>query len=191
MSIWKAIVVDGRERDLRAFIAGFTGDRGIDPRGVILGDDVGLEAGSIGEWLLELVGKGHHVTLAAAALADALAQAIQQCGEDVGLRVERSHEVAGASFVFRIDTFSRDVAASVRAALHALPADVRVEERQESEQSTGDGHGVELYAPLHDYTYALSGRVTGPVGGVLEVRRRLAEIEAAVLESLYVTEPPA
>jgi hypothetical protein len=83
------------------------------------------------------------------------------------------------------------VAASVRAALHALPADVRVEERQESEQSTGDGHGVELYAPLHDYTYALSGRVTGPVGGVLEVRRRLAEIEAAVLESLYVTEPPA
>jgi hypothetical protein len=191
MSIWKAIVVDGRERDLHAFIAGFTGDRGIDPRDVILGDDVGLEAGSIGEWLLELVGKGHHVILAAAALADALAQAIQQCGEDVGLRVERSHEVAGASFVFRIDTFSRDVAAAARAALHALPADVRVEERQESEQSTGDGHGVELYAPLHDYTYALSGRVTGPVGGVLEVRRRLAEIEAAVLESLYVTEPPA
>jgi hypothetical protein len=32
----------------------------------------------------------------------------------------------------------------------------------------------------------MSGRVTGPVAGVLEVRRRLGEIEAASVEPLHV-----
>ena len=73
MSAWEAIVVDGRERDLRAFLAGFAGDRGVDPGMLVLGDDVGLEAGSVGEWLLELIGTGHHVVLAPDTLALALA----------------------------------------------------------------------------------------------------------------------
>jgi hypothetical protein len=191
MSTWTAVVVDGRERELRAFIAGFTGDRGVDPASVVLGDDVGLEAGSIGEWLLDLIGKGHHVVLAPAVLADTLADAIEERGDDVGLRVERSHAVESATFVFRVETFSRDVAAAVRAALDTLPVGVRVEDREESEQSTGKGKGVELYAPLHGYAYTLSGRVTGPLAGVLEVGRRLGEIEAASLEALHVSEQPA
>jgi hypothetical protein len=191
MSGWEAVVVDGRERDLRAFVAGFTGDRGVDPASVVLGDDVDLEAGSIGEWLLDLIGEGHHVVLAPAPLADALVEAIRQRGDEIGLRVERSHPVAGASFVVRVETFSREVSSAVRGALDALPPGVRVEDRQESEQSTAEGHGVELYAPIHDYTYTLWARVTGPIAGVLEVRRRLSEIEAATLEPLHVLEPAA
>ena len=186
MSTWQAVVVEGQERDLRAFVAGFTGDRGVDPASVVLGDDVGLEVGSIGEWLLELVGQGHHVVLAPEALATALVDAIECTGQKVGLRVERSHDIETASFGVRVETFSREVSASVRAVLDALPAGVRMDERQEQEKSTGEPHGVELYAPLHEYTYRASGRVTGPVAGVLEVRHRLEEIEAASLESLHV-----
>ena len=189
--IWKAIVLDGRACDLRAFIAGFTSDRGVDPDTVVLGDDVGLDGASLGEWLLDLIGKGHHVVLAADPLADALVGAIRQCGDGIGLRVERSHPVAGASFVVRVETFSREVSSAVRGALDALPPGVRVEDRQESEQSTAEGHGVELYAPIHDYTYTLWARVSGPIAGVLEVRCRLSEIEAATLEPLHVLEPAA
>ena len=93
MSSWQAVVVEGQERTLRAFVAGFTGDRGVDPASVMLGDDVGLEVGSIGEWLLELVGQGHHVVLAPEALGAALADAIAQTGKEVGLRVERVHGI--------------------------------------------------------------------------------------------------
>src|SRR5262245_57360436 len=188
MSAWEAIVVDGRERDLRAFVAGFAGDRGVDPGMLVLGDDVGLEAGSVGEWLLELIGTGHHVVLAPETLAGALAEAIGQGGEAVGLTVERTHPVSGARFDVRVKTFSREVASAVRSALDAPPPGVRLESRQESERSTEEGRGVELYAPVHDYTYAVSARVAGPLAGVLEVRRRLAEIEAANLEPLHVTE---
>ena len=65
---------------------------------------------------------------------------------------------------------------------------VRVEDRDEREESTGEQHRVELYAPVHEYTYRMSGRVTGPVTGVLEVRRRLGDIEAASLEPLHVAD---
>jgi hypothetical protein len=186
MSTWQAVVVEGQERDLRAFVAGVTGDRGVDPASIVLGDDVGLEVGSIGEWLLELIGQGHHVVLAPAALGATLVDAIEQTGEEVGLRVESVHGIDSASFVVRIETFSREVSADVRTALDALPAGVRLEDRQEQEDSTGEPHRVELYAPVHEYSYRMSGRVTGPLGGVLEVRRRLGEIEAVSLESLHV-----
>ena len=186
MSSWQAVVVEGQERTLRAFVAGFTGDRGVDPASVMLGDDVGLEVGSIGEWLLELVGQGHHVVLAPEALGAALADAIAQTGKEVGLRVERVHGIESASFAVHVETFSREVSAEVRGALEPLPAGVRLDNRQEQEESTGEPHRVELYAPVHGYSYRMSGRVTGPVGGVLEVRRRLGEIEAASLEPLYV-----
>src|SRR5262249_39509425 len=186
MSTWEAVVVEGQERDLRAFVAGVTGDRGVDPASIVLGDDVGLEVGSIGEWLLELIGQGHHVVLAPAALGAALVGAIQQTGEEVGLRVESVHRVQNAYFVVHVETFSREVSADVRAALDALPADVRLENRKEQEESTGEPHRIELYAPVHEYSYRMSGRVAGSLEGVLEVRRRLGEIEAVSLESLHV-----
>ena len=186
MSTWQAVVVEGQERTLRAFVAGFVGDRGIDPAGVVLGDDVGLEVSSIGEWLLELVGQGHHVVLVPEVLGTAFAAAVEQTGRDVGLRLESVHGIESACFVVRVETFSRDVSSAVRGALDALPADVRLENPEEQEESTGARHRVELYAPVHEYSYRMSGRVTGPVAGVLEVRRRLGEIEAASLERLHV-----
>jgi hypothetical protein len=186
MSTWQAVIVEGQEHNLRAFLAGVTGDRGVDPASVVLGDDVGLEVGSIGEWLLELVGQGHHVVLAPAELGAALTEAIEQTGKDVGLRIERVEGIESASFAVHVETFSREVSAAVRGALDPLPAGVRLENRQEQEESTDEPHRIELYAPVHEYSYRLSGRVTGPVAGVLEVRRRLGEIEAASLESLHV-----
>jgi len=188
MSTWQAVVVEGQQRALRAFVAGVTGDRGADPASVVLGDDVGLEVGSIGEWLLELVGQGHHVVLAPEPLGTALTEAIEQTGKELGLRVERVQSIESAWFVVHVETFSREVSDAVRGALHDLPAGVRVNDRDEREESTGEQHRVELYAPVHEYSYRMSGRVTGPVTGVLEVRRSLGEIEAASLERLHVAD---
>jgi len=188
MSAWEAIVVDGRERDLRAFVAGFAGDRGIDPNEIVLGDDVGLEAGSAGEWLLDLIGKGHHVLLAPDTLAGTLADAIRRGGDEIGLSVERTHAVSGARFDVRAEAFSREVASALRSVIDSPPPGVRLESRQESEHSLGEEHHVDLYDRVHHYTYELSVRVVGPIAGVLGVRRRLAEIEVATLEPLHLTE---
>lgn len=188
MSMWQAVIVDGREGVVRAFIAGFATDHGVAPGSVILGDDVGLDGGSVGEWLLELIGRGHHVLLAPDRVASELVNAIARAGDAVGLRVERAHPVAGARFDLRAETFSREAARAVRDALGTLPAGVRVEDRREEEQAGPEGQGVELYAPVHDYRFVLTGRVTGSVGGVVEVRNRLAAIETVALQPLQLIE---
>jgi len=192
MSAWRAVVVDGKEGAVRSFVARFSADQGTSPGTVIVGDDIGLDAGSIGEWLLDLIGRGHHVLLAPAHVADRLEHAIAEAQHETALRVERTHPVAGACFGLDLETFSREVAQAVQGILDAildgLPAGVRVEDRREKEEESGEGHGVELYAPVHDYRFTLSARVTGPVDGVVQVRSRLADIEAVSLERLQLIE---
>ena len=71
---------------------------------------------------------------------------------------------------------SRALAREIRAALlEALPPTVTVEGLAESEETHPDAHGPEPFAPLHEYTYRASGRITGQLPDVLEIRRRARE----------------
>ena len=57
----------------------------------------------------------------------------------------------------------------------SLPPGVAVEGLAESEEQHPEAHGPEPFAPLHEYIYRASGRITGALPGVLELRRRLRE----------------
>src|SRR5258706_13801628 len=185
MSHWYTVVIEGHERDLRAFVSGFVADRGLDPATVVFGDDVGLEHESLVERLRTLLRGGHHAVLASGDVADPLVEAVERGGGPVGLRIADHHPVASASFRFAAEVFSRDVSSAIRAILNALPAGVRFEEHSESEEASQHEHkGVELYAPVHDYAYRVEGKAVGSLDGILDLRRRLAEIEAVALEPL-------
>src|SRR5437016_1294953 len=134
MAEWHELVVEGTERTLRAFVAGFLAGRG-EHAGGVFGSDVALAAGSLG-------GRGR----------------------ELGLAVERRRLVESARFSFRAEAFSREVAAQIRGALlTALPAGVRVEQRSEKEESHPEAHGPEPFAPLHEYIYRVSGDIVGPL----------------------------
>src|SRR6185503_15594362 len=98
MNEWQVIVIEGRERDVRAFVAGFLADRTADPTQVVFGDDVGLEPEPLGARLRGLLRGGHHAVLAPSEPASALADAIAGGGDALGLRVADRHPVAGATF---------------------------------------------------------------------------------------------
>jgi hypothetical protein len=186
MSDWHAIVVEGGEGEIRGFVAGFLADRQADPASVVLGDDVGLEHESLVERLRALVKGGHHALLVPHDLAAPLVEALWRVGGDVGLRVADRHPIAGAHFDCEAEVYARDVSSAIRAALAGLPDGVHFERHAEHEEAH-DGHtGVELYAPVHDYTYRVKARVAGPLAGVLAVRRRLEAIEAVTLSSLHL-----
>jgi len=176
MSEWHELWLEGTERAVRAFVAGFTAGRGV-AGGPILGADHALDPESLGDRLKELFGTGsHHVLLAPEPLADALVAALEARGGEVGLRVERRRAVASASFPFRVEVFSRPLAQENRAALvESLPPRVAVEELAESEEEHPEAHGPEPFAPLHEYVYRASGRITGVLPDVLEFRRSLTE----------------
>jgi len=158
------MVVDGPEDELRSFVAGFIADRKAAPTAVAFGHDVGLEPGSL---------------LAPDDLAVLLADALEQRGRPLGLRVAEQRSVVCATFAMHAEASARDVSARLRATLRGAPTSQYSESEHEHSGSTG---GV----AVHSYTYSVRATVDGPVGDVLDVRRRLAQIDAARIEPLHL-----
>jgi hypothetical protein len=187
MGNWHVIIVEGHERDLRAFVSGFAADRGVDPMRVVFGADVGLAHESLHERLRALLRGGQHVLIVPEDLATALADAIARGGTALGLRVADRHPVGAASFDFAAEVYAREVSTRIRSVVRALPPGVHATQHSEHEEEHAADTGVELYAPAHHYAYRVRASLTGPVGEVLEVRRRLGEIEAVQLEALRLS----
>jgi hypothetical protein len=183
MSMWQVVVVEGSARDLRGFVAGFVAERRLDPESVVLGDDVGLERGSLGERLRALLHGGHHAVLAPQEVATPLEEAIARCDTGIVLRVVDRHPVTTATFAFAAEVFAREVSSAIRAALRDLPDGVRFAEHSEHEEAHAENKGVELYSPVHEYIYRVRGVVTGLPAGVTAGAWR---IEAVRLEALHL-----
>ena len=186
MSEWNAIVVEGGERELRAFVSGFVADRGLDPSCVVFGDDVGLEHDGLAEKLRALLRGGHHVVLVPHDLAAPLLDALWRVGPGIGLRVADRGPVHEASVRFAAEVFARDVAAAIRKTLADRPPEVRFAEHAEEEHAEAGHKGVELYAPVHEYTYRVRGKAVGPLGAILRLRRALGDIEAVDVGAVQV-----
>jgi hypothetical protein len=176
MSAWHELVIQGPEKAARAFVAGFAAGRGEHGEGVF-GSDLDLDAESLGERLRELFAVGsHHLLLVPERVAAPLAEALAERGAELGLRVERQRIVESASFAFRAEVFSRELAESIRGALlTSPPPGVRIEDLSESEETHPEAKGPELYAPIHAYIYRVSGRITGSLPGIFEAWRRARE----------------
>jgi hypothetical protein len=157
---------------MRAFVMGFTAGRGAPPG--VFGRDLVLEGESFTARLRERFAAGsHHVFLAPATLAAALAAALRERGSDVGLALEHDRPIASASFAFRVEAFSRPIADELRAVLiKSLPAGVRLQGLSDAEETHPEAHGPEPFAPLHEYVYRASGRITGELEDVLQIWKR-------------------
>ena len=178
MEPWHELVIDGSEDAVRGFVVGVLAGRG-STAPAYFGRDLGLEHESLVERLRALFAEGtHHVVFASGSLATALAQALAARGVDAGLRLEHSRVVRGARFHFTVTTYSHDVALTLRRTFRdAVPPGVRVEGFTEQEVTDPDAIGVEIYRPIHHYTYTCSGETIGDVGGVLDLRHRASEID--------------
>src|SRR5438034_11330704 len=185
MTAWHELVVEGAERTLRSYGAGFQSGR-VEQAGSVFGSDIALSAGSFGERLKALFAAGsHQVFLAPEPLAVPLARAFGERGRELGLVVERHRVVESTKFSFRAEAFSRDVAALIRdALLTTLPVGVRVEQRLEKEETHPEAHGPEPCAPLHEYVYRVSGDIVGTSEGGLEVWQRARTLEFVETDSL-------
>ena len=190
MADWHAIVVDGPDATLRAFTAGFLAGRGVPRAAVLHGPDIPVELGSFGERLqARLHGGRHEVLLVDASLGTALAAALAREADALGIRVAEQAALTGASFEFSAETPSREAAARIHAALASLPGGVTLAD-QEREEVDPDAGGVELYAPVHAYTFRVKGRATGTVDGLLALHRRLKGLDFVKAEPLHLDETP-
>jgi hypothetical protein len=182
------IIVDGPDDTVRAFVAGFLAGRGADPGAVVYGNTLPLEHASLGERLRALLPDGRHETLllADAGLSRALVSSLRAAG---GLRVVEHARLGAASFTFAAETPSREAAARIHALIsHPPPGVMLVDE--EREEIDPEGHGVELYAPVHEYTFRARGRFTGALDGVVAIHRQLRDTDFVTVEPIHLEERP-
>lgn len=184
---WCELVLEGAAKTARAFVIGFAAGREA-PHAVFVGDDLALEPASLGARLRDLFTAGsHHVFLVPDDLAAPLEAAIRACGGDVGLRVERSRVIDSVGFTFRVEAYSPDVAANIRAALIAVrPSGVRIEELSENEERHPEAHGAEPFAPLHEYIYRASGRIVGPPDAIIRMYRDARALDFVEISALHI-----
>jgi hypothetical protein len=182
------IVVDGPDETLRGFVAGFLAGKGGDRAAVVYGSDLPLEHGSLGERLRALLPGGRHegLLLVDVRLARPLASALRAAG-DLGLRIVEHARLVASSFTFAAETPSREAAARIHALLtQPVPGVTLVDE--EREVVDPEVRGVELYAPVHAYTFRARGRLTGALDGVVAIHRKLGETDFVTVQPVQLEE---
>ena len=168
MSTWYELLIEGPQEKLESFLEGH--------QGAVRGSELPLKEESLTARLLGFLGaRTHHLIFAPSANAKAL---IRGLGKHADLRLEHLREVENAGFSFEVETFSRPKAQEIRSALHEdVPSGIALADLRESEEVDPEVDGVELYAPAHAYTYRASGSFHGDLPCILEMHRRLAEME--------------
>lgn len=178
MSEWCEVVVEGPHEAVRGFVCGFEFAR--DQREQVLyGRELPIAAASFQERLRRLLAGGSHTLLyGPRPVIVELARGLREWGAPAGLTVTHVREIRRASFPFRGESFSRDVAGRIHAAMAtSLPQGVVNTDMREDEETRPGAAGTELYAPDHGYCYRLEGVCSGPLTGVLEMHRRAAELQ--------------
>jgi len=168
MTDWTEILLAGTDQTVDSLVA--------DTEPLFRGEDLALHAGSFAERCLELLGaKPHHLLYLP---ADQARELLRRIHDDPDLRLERLREVHSASFAFTAEAYSRPAAAKIKKILHGdLPAGVSLIDGKDSEEVDPEAEGVELYTPVHKYTYHASGRFTGTPPGLFELYRRIRDVD--------------
>jgi hypothetical protein len=179
MSAWYEMVIKGREDDIRDLLPGVATD-GERP---FWGEELDLHAGTLPARIREMLGaRTHYLLFVPGTQVGPLVRAIQ--GKDE-IRLERVREITGGRFPFKAKAYSPEVAAKIKHALHSpLPPGVVLEACQEEESIDPKAKGVELYSPVHDFTYRCHGTFTGTPPGIFEIHRTLQALDFVHQEKL-------
>jgi hypothetical protein len=178
MSPWYEMVIEGREEAIRDLLPGVASD-GERP---FWGEELEMQAGSFPDRIREMLGaRTHHLLYVPSTQVGALVRAIEGKPE---IRLERVREILSGRFLFKGKAYSPEVAAKIQEVLHGqLPPGVTLEEREE-EKVDPDAKGVELYTPVHDYTWRCRGSFSGTPPGIFQMHRTLQALDFVHQEKL-------
>jgi hypothetical protein len=178
MSAWYEMVIEGKEEDIRDLLPGVASD-GKRP---FWGEELELHADSFPDRIRELLGaRSHYLLYVPSTQVGALVRAIEGKPE---IRLERVREILSGHFSFKAKAYSPEVAAKIQEVLHGpLPPGVTLEEREEAKVDP-DAKGVELYTPVHDYTWRCRGDFSGTPPGIFQIHRTLQALDFVHQEKL-------
>lgn len=126
------------------------------------------------EWV-SLGGKLHHVLIEDEFLA-AFKTSLQKRADDskVGLKYIKSEKkIESGHFDFTFKAYAKKFGDEIKEILKNLPEGVELVDYKENEKIDKTAHGVELYAPEHEYTFEGEGVIRGLLPGLMVMSRNL------------------
>lgn len=128
----------------------------------------------IKEWA-SLKTRLHHIVLEAE-FHNALQNTLKDRGDlrYVKLKYTRSsREIKNCSFKFTANAYAKKYGEEIKAIISAPPAGISIADYNPVEEVDKSVKGVELYAPVHDYTFKGSGTASGGFGEIIAFRKKL------------------
>ena len=183
MATFCEIVIKGDNRDLIPFLSGFA--VGARARGIHFAEDAGLHLKQLGE-RIHHHGEVHHV-IGTDALRGVIHDALAKAAPRYRFEIKDERKIERATFSFKVETPSRDVAKAVKDAVAKPPRGVVVTGFVPRETLDSDAKGTEVYSPVHDYVFSAEGAVDGDIG-VIEMRKKLAAIDFVQCDEIELHE---
>ena len=140
--------------------------------------DSGIETETFTEIIKEwasLKTRLHHIVLEED-FHNALQSSLKDRGDQkhVKLKYTKSARlIKSCSFKFTANAFAKKYGEEIKAIIAAPPAGVTIENYTPVEEMDQSAKGVELYAPVHDYTYRGEGTASGEAGAIVSFRKVL------------------
>jgi hypothetical protein len=162
---WYELLIEGPEDALESLNQG----------DLFRGSELRLAESSVADRILEFLhAQTHHLVFASETRARELAQAIRESSD---LKMEGVREVLGGRFGFKAEAYNREIGQKIHDALNTdLPPGIDCLDL-EKEVTNPDAKGVELFAPVHEYIYKARGTIVGTPPGILEMNRRLCQLD--------------
>lgn len=166
---YREIVIKGDEKIIKGFLVGYRAGKHA-KRGLLFCEGLPIDTHHLREIL-----HGHphweHI-VAESSQHKAFVAAIGRVAHDLDLEIISDRRISKTYFEFRVETFARKVATSIKRFLGRPPAGVKVRHNVR-EHIDPDAKGVEMYSPVHDYKYAGDARAEGNIEALLRYHRKL------------------
>jgi hypothetical protein len=181
MAVYHEIVLKGDEMLLKGFLRGLEIGRSLEG-GFWLGSDHPVRVAHLKRRRL----RGNYVhAICTSAVRKSIRDALSSA-PDCGFEILSDKKIARASFSVKFDTFSREVAASIKDILKALPTGLQILDYEPKETVDKKARGVELYSPVHEYRFEGKGRIEGDFEKILAVRATLKAIEVVKAGKIHL-----
>lgn len=183
MATFFELVIKGDDRDVIPYLSGFAASARA--RGMYFAEEAGLHVPALRSRILHL-GEVNHV-ICTEALRGVVHDALAKAAPRYHFEIKDERRVERATFAFKVETPSLQIAKAVQAAVAKLPRGVAVTDFVQHEELDPSAKGAEVYSPAHDYFYTAKGNVEGDIG-VIEFRQKLSSIDFVKCDEIELHE---
>ena len=171
--VFYELIIKGKEKIIDAFLRGFFLGRNI-KKGFYMCDEHHM-CEDPGRGFLHF--KDYVHLICRTDIKTGLESAIEQAPKDLGLKLYDTRKVTRAKFSFKFEIFNKKMGTSLKRMLNAPPKGVRLIGFTDQEDINPEAKGVEMFAPLHEYSYSGEGQVDGDIEAVIHYYQKLDAID--------------